>query len=722
MRELLLVWAAPAVFSAAGAAFSVSGEIVERQGIARRSALVEQGIPVRPMPVAQAQALRLVGARGFVEPEAFNENGEVRWLRVTAVVDLAPRQRLPVRIEAGTADVPPLQLEENGGAIRVDTPHYQLVLRRPGHILLRAGGRELLNGNWSVELVGDARAILWGLYLREFVPESIAVEERGRYRATLLLKGRYTKNYRRQPTVEEPGRRFDCELRLHVNTIWPHLRFHWRLTNLTGTKTWLQRYALRLPLGADGGNVVAAAHFLEELGPGAGVARTPDGRHLLIGGLDMPHDGELMAGPAPRVWRQFHEGMSRTFEGTLLTNGSLEEARQQAAPLDLVLPPQYYSDVGALPEEGDPVTFGEWRSTVERSAEWLLRHQWLGTLWWGEWYREWDETRGMGVQDTANGHSSLAPLYHYWRTGDGRFLVCARRAAQFTYDVQITRTERSLGWMFHTRRNLFDELGWIHPRYQRARGALVTSHVILYPWARREVIQTIRNFYSKIFDERGIPCGWDERTGKRTAEPAGVDTSNFMEALVDCYRETGERWFLDAALKMSRWTAERWKLRHATPQDNWNWNLSQYALRGLVALYRATGDELARDTAIEIARVTLNNKSPRGSVMLDGMGGRKIDNVFYHAWITTAVTRFAPQGQQMLEELYRIVRADAACQREDGSFLLEHGVESGLPTAWTSFYDAKSLVAYLPVLAARRAALGLAPDSQPAVCGGLWFQ
>ncbi|MGC8793765.1 MAG: hypothetical protein ACP5U2_10285, partial [Bryobacteraceae bacterium] len=306
--------------------------------------------------------------------------------------------------------------------------------------------------------------------------------------------------------------------------------------------------------------------------------------------------------------------------------------------------------------------------------------------------------------------------------GDGRFLVCARRAAQFTYDVQITRTERPPGWMFHTRRNLFDELGWIHPRYQRAKGALVTSHVILYPWARREVIETIRNFYRRIFDEQGVPRGWDERRQSRSQDPDGVDTSNFMEALVYCYRETGERWFLDAALKMSRWTAERWRHRHANPQDNWNWNLSQYALRGLVALYQATGDALARDTAIEIARVTLNNTSPRGSVMLDGMGGRKIDNVFYHAWITAAVTRFAPQGGQMLEELYRIVRSDAACQREDGSFLLDHGTESGLATQWTSFYDAKSLVAYLPVLAARRAALGLQPAAEPAVCGGLFFQ
>src|SRR5438445_250126 len=50
------------------------------------------------------------------------------------------------------------------------------------------------------------------------------------------------------------------------------------------------------------------------------------------------------------------------------------------APLDIVLPAQYYSDVKALPEQGDPVTFGEFEAAIKRSAEWLLSHQWRGTV------------------------------------------------------------------------------------------------------------------------------------------------------------------------------------------------------------------------------------------------------------------------------------------------------------------------------------------------------
>jgi hypothetical protein len=195
-----------------------------------------------------------------------------------------------------------------------------------------------------------------------------------------------------------------------------------------------------------------------------------------------------------------------------------------------------------------------------------------------------------------------------------------------------------------------------------------------------------------------------------------------MEALVYCFRETGDRWYLNEALKMSRWTANRWQHRHDSPADNWGWNLSQYALRGLVSLYQVSADTLVRDTAADVARKTLNNKSPRTSTMIDAMGGRKIDNVFFHAWITAYVTRFAPQGRRMLEELYDIVRQDLACQREDGMFVIDHGIKAGKPTRWTSFYDAKSLVAYLPVLSARMAAVGLTPKSGGATCGTLWFE
>jgi hypothetical protein len=722
MKQFLTLIVVPSILCAGSSWTDVQGLIAERDGIDRKATLMEQGIPIKPLPLHEAQSLRLAGAPGFVEPEARDENGNVSWLRVTALVAIPANGRYRIRIEKGTPTAPKIKLSTGESGIVAQTPHYRLTLRKPGRIELIAGGRKLLDGNWSVELTGDARAIIWGLYLREFTPDSIEVEDQSDNRAVFLMKGRYTKNWRKQTNMEEPGRRFDCELRLHVNALSPNVRFAWRVTNLTGTKTWLERYALRLPLGPAADRLIVTADFLEDLGRGAGVRRGEDGRFLLHGGLDMPQDGSMLAGPAPDVHRLFYEGMSRTFEGALITSGSRQEAAEESAPVDLVLPPQYYSSVKALPEEGDPVTFGDWKTAVDRSAEWLLAHQWRGTLWWGEWYREWDETRQMAIEEASNGNSSLAPLYHYWRTGDARFLRCAKRAAQYTYDIQLSKSEGQQGRMYHTRRHMFDELDWIHPRYQRAKGGIVTSHVILYSASRREIIQTIRSYHEHMFDQDGIPHSWDRRTRKPVKEPDGVDTSNFMEALVYCFRETGDRWYLNEALKMSRWTSDRWRHRNDSPADHWDWNLAQYALRGLVSLYQASADTLVRDTAVDVARKALNNKAPRTSTTLDGVGGRKIDNVFFHAWITASVTRFAPQGRQMLEELYDIVRQDVACQREDGMFVIDHGMEAGKPTRWTSVYDAKSLVAYLPVLSARMAAEGLALKPGKATCDRLWFQ
>lgn len=665
----------------------------------RTSSLLEQGIPVPPMPVAEARQLRLRRADNqpllaAIEPEGFDEQGRVRWVRVTAQVAVPARGHLPVVLERGEAATPPaFSLRQSEGAITVETPDYQLAVRAPGHIDLRLAGRPVLAGPWALDLVGDARAILWGTYLRDFELLGVSVEEQGPHRATILLRGRCAKNQRKAPTSLEPGREFAAELRLHVTSLSPVIGFAWRVTNLTGSKTWLQRYALRLPLSDEAAPLTVKADFLEDLGPGAGVRR--EGRALLIGGLDMPPDGVLYGGTMPAVHRLFHHGMSRTFTGTLVPPG-----REPGGGLDLVLPPQYYSDTGALPELGDPVGAGEFGEAVRKAAEWLLRTQWRGTLWWGEWWREWDETRNMGVQEAGNGHSVLAPLYHYWRTGDARFLDCARRSFAYTVDVQLFKGEDKQGRMFHTRRHLFDELDWIHPRYQRATGGLVASHVFLAAPARREIVQTIRSFHDRMFDERGVPHDWDVHANRRSGHEAGVDTSNFMEALIGCYRETGDRTFLERARTMSRWTAARWGERGRRPGDDWNWNLINYALRGLVALYEVDRDPAVGELAAAMTRAVLANPSTNGMELIDGVGGGELHFTFYHAWISTRVAKFAPAGAAMTEKLLGYVRREVARQRPDGLWALERGSEAGLPTRWTSYYEAKSLVAYVPVLAA----------------------
>jgi hypothetical protein len=700
---------------------------MERDGLARKATLIEQGIPVQPMAKADVQKIRIEGAsgelmRGYVEPEAYDEKGMVRWVRVGAVVAVGAGGRVPVRlVPFDTRRSPTVQVQRDADRIAIRTPQYLLTLRSPGEIHLSAGQKDLLKGQWSIDAVGDARTILWGGYYRPFEATGVEVEEETPDRTTVLLRGVIAKNQRKAPQSLEKGMRIDCELRLHVNGLTPEIRYEWRITNLTRVRTWLQRYALRLPLVADsswksltpdsalissdGATLAVTADFVSDLGTGAGLEmlRQSEGAAVALGGLHMPPDGGYYSGKAADIHRLFHHGMSRTFSGALIPGGTAAAAAEALARMDLVLPPQYYSDTGALPEQGDPVTFGEFGEAIRKSAEHLLATQWRGTLFWGEWYREWDETRDMGVQETMNGHSALAPLYHYWRTGDARFLHCARRSAAFTWDIQMFKGEEEQGRMFHTRRHLFDELGWIHPRYQRATGGLIASHVFLNAPARREIVQTIRSFHQRMFDERGVPRGWDKTANRRGAGEDGVDTSNFMEALTYCYRETGDRQFLEWALQMSRWTAERWKVAGKRKGDDWNWNLTNYVLRGLVTLYETSRDPEVRDLAIEICRTTLENDSRNIADLRNGVGGGNLHFVFYHAWISTRVAKFAPDGEKLIRMLVPIVRREVALQRHDGLFTLEHGYESGIPTRWTSYYEAKSLVAYVPVLAAHLA-------------------
>jgi hypothetical protein len=702
-----------------------TGKIMERTGIARRGSLLEQGVPIPPMPPAEAAKLVLRRADGrtmpaSVEPESKDPEGRVNWVRVSALVSVPANGSVPVRLEtADSQSAPALNLRQSAGTIAIKTSSYELTLTNPGQIELRAGGRSLLSGNWGVDLIADTRGLLWGTYLREFTPAAITIEEQDATHATLLLRGYVGKNFRKDPKKEEPRRRFDCELRLFVSSLSPEIRYSWRLTNLTGTKTWLQRYAFKLPLVTKAAGSQAfpgslritlpqpfaiTADFIRDLGKGAGLRLTPDRTAVLVGGLDMPPDGGYYVGSVPDIHRLFYNGMSRSFSGALITSGSAESAAEAAAPLDIVLPAQYYSDVNALPEKGDPVTFGEFAGAIQKSAEWLLQHQWRGSLFWGEWYREWDQSRDMGTQEASNGNSPLAPLYHYWRTGDARFLRCAERSAQYVWDVQLSKSEEDQGRMFHTRRHLFDELDWIHPRYQRATGTLVSSHVMLNPVMRREVVATIRSFHEHMFDEEGIPHDWDKVKHQRSPVLAGVDTSNFMEALSYCYRETGDRQFLNWALAMSKWTGKRFEERGRVKGDDWNWNLANYALRGLVTLYETSGDESVKDLAIRMTRATLANMSADTGDIQNGMGGGDRHFVFYHAWISTRTAKIAPDGKEMTKRLLQAVRREVKNQTPDGVFPIDHGMESGKNTIWASYYDPKAFVAYVPVLTAHLAA------------------
>jgi hypothetical protein len=703
--------------------YLVSGSVPERAGVTRSAYLLRQGLPIPPRPEADIRGFCLENAEGkclpaIIEPESRDENGKVRWLRVEVPLSIPAWRsaKLTLRRDAQPAPVPQIRKEPLSGGWRFTTSRYSVEFRNPDLIKLTAGGATLLEGRLDFQVFSDVHSIIGGggatTILTPFRAAGFEIREETPGRAVVIFRGRVPKQkvYSYVKGEVDSVRGFDCEARFYLNSLSGTLHFQWRLTNQSGWKSWIERYALLLPvppsfrvtaneagirqnLGSwavleNGGTRMAAiAPFVPDLGPGAGM-RLENGS-LLHGGVDMPIDGAI-TGRIPQVHRWFHYGMSRTFSGALLIGGTADDARAGVLPLHFQLPAQYYSETGVLPERGDKLTNGEFDDQISRAANWLLENQWRGTLWGGEWWREYDLTRQQGAEEASNGNSAVAPLYHYYRTGDGRFLECARRAAFYTYDVQFNRARTGPGPFLHARRHLLDEQDWVHPRYQRLTGALIASHSLLATIEREELIAALRGYTDKLMDEQGRMLDWDKRAN-RPGGPAGVDTSNIMEALVECWRESGDASFLEKARRMSRWTMGQWRDRKP---GTWNWNLSQYVLRGLVAVGRATHDQQVIDTSIGIARDVLGGQSEAD-----------LHFAFYNAWMAAELNR-AFGASLPLDRFLDVTRRSLDRMGPDGNFPV------ALPEAWapypsvrSSYYDSKAFVAYIPSLTARLAAM-----------------
>jgi len=664
----------------------------------------------------------------IIEADGQTPDGRVRWLRVQARLDLNANQRLPLRIVQGNGfPLTPLHVIREDKTILISGAGFRARFDGRSNVRLTFGDQPVLDGPVAVQLYPDARSLINAggktTVLAPFEPAGIELIQQSPYRATVVLRGRCPKQkpYNSRPGDNDPKLGFDVEVRFHFSALSDIIDFDWRAVNQTGYKAWLERYVLLLPVPRD--SVIMAsermegapsrwlqfrgfgvtAPFAQDLGEGGGMHLAAG--ILAHGGLRMPQDG-VIGGAVPSVHRLFHDGMTRTFSGKLCPG---ECAAQSVDVPHVVLPPEYYSRLGLLPEAGDPPNTGEFATAIARSAQWLLDKQWRGTLWWGEWWREWDVTRGQGAEEASNSQSLLAPLYHYFRTGDRRFLDASERAAWFVYDVQQTRRKAGFGPMLHTRRHLLDELDWIHPRYQRVAGPLLASHLLLANRERGDIIATIRNFTVNIQSDDGTPYNWNDKANRRDDTETGVDTANMIEALTAAWRETGDSFFLDRARGYARWTVKKWKTR--TDDKFWNWNLTRYVLTGMLAICRAAEEhpgaiperDSFRQTAIEIGRHTITH--PELATVEGTIAGGELHYVFYHAWLGSEVSRLAGDDS-LLKPLLEKVREQMARQALDGSFPMEMGsLWSQYPHTVISYYDPKSVVAYIPVLSARLAAL-----------------
>lgn len=728
--------------------------------------VVEQGIPVDPIAPEDVNDLRLLDEEGRVltasiEADGADQHGRVVWVRVAATVGAGDgrERRLTLASRPGLSqDVLPWNIGSKNDRITVANSCYTLNVANPGHIRLATARGVLLDGDVRFQLWPDARSIVGAgagtCRLAPFIPQEWTVEERSAARCVVLLKGRVPKYaaYTGDPDDLDPTAQFDCELELICHAFSPVIRFRWRIENHTVWQAFLERYAVVLPLasgaevvGGDrsddgkflghtslrtpGGALTVTAGFVEALGPGAGISvercenlgnitiddvaasaaggtfephrylaaerDTGVGLDIVQGGINPPHDGD-MAAVNPEVHRLFYLGMGRTFDGALLIDCDDDRLAAEMNPVYFELDPDYYSRVGALPENGDPVYFGEFKDQVFAAAEWLLEKQWRGTLWWGEWWREYDIYRRQGVESTANGNNPLGPLYHYWRTGDARFVTCAKRSMEFVYDVQLSKRRTGLGSFFQSRRFLIDKMEWVHMRYQRIEGLMKMAHFLGDRRLRLKVIDAMSTYARNLMMPNGGPgYGKGGPDGKRVL--AGSDCTNFGEVLGILYRETRNSEFLEMAKKMARWTIRE--------MDKWDWDSNignsygwHFLMRGMLSTIKLTGNKRFRDWYIDMAR--RNMTYPMEDIKF----------VHWMNWLIVEAEKMSGETW-MLDVLRENAIKLLSNQQSNGGMGKEMQYPwSKWPSRWEYIYDTKGVVAYVPVMAARRKAVGASAE------------
>ncbi|MCX8052942.1 MAG: hypothetical protein N3B12_03970, partial [Armatimonadetes bacterium] len=523
----------------------------ESRGYARRGYVVEQGIPVLPITSEEAGRVTITDQHGrpvpaSIEPEGFDQNGRIRWLFVSMPVDLPAGGEARFQLCEGiTASEPGIRVESDGSRIIVENRYFEIEFASPGNIRLSTSKGLLLDGEVGFDIRSDARSAVGNLRPVYYEPRGYEILQQTDRRVKIILRGAYRAWVPKGFDID-PDRGYYADLEFIIHSESPVIRLRWRITNLMRFNCpymWLDRYVLSFPL-ANGGGVVrgelseesknlgrwasvecpggvlaCAFSFADWLGKGAGV-EVVDGR-IGHGGINPPPDGGF-GGKHPDIWRKFYYGMSRTFEASLLVDPVDDQIGAELNPIPLILSPQHYSDTRALPENGSQVTFGEWKGQVERAAQHMLDTQWRGTLWFGEWWRERDVDHDLGIEETNSGNSALAPLHHFYRTGDWRYWESAKMSYYYTYDIQFCKQGLTLSFFpsregviggrvegygpyMHTRRFLLDHQEWFHPRYQRVAGIIEPSHLFGDGEARNWTLWLLRYWAENYVADDGSP-------------------------------------------------------------------------------------------------------------------------------------------------------------------------------------------------------------------------
>lgn len=688
-------------------------DINEFHGVSRNGYMIEQGVPVPGISPEQTQTLGVIDESGNsvsanVQIEHIDPTGKVRWMLVSLPVDVAANSSKTYYLAPGSGEPAgsTLTLHESSNGITIKTDCYTAIFTNPGHISLATDKGTIIDGTAGFTLLPDARSKVGNCRPLYYEPLGFEIIEQSPKRVHLLLKGVY-RSLRPKDTTVDPVQRYDADAEFIIYADSPVIKFRWIITNFLRfncSYMWLLKYTFSLPLaegsaivagdevpGEDkfgrwatvstpGGNLAMTFPFYGWLGKGAGI-EVSDGR-IAQGGINPPVDGGF-GGKSPDIWRKFYYGMSRSFEGALLIGPSQADLESELNPLAITLNPQHYSECSELPEDGSRVTFGPWKDIIDRTADGLIENQWKGTLWFGEWWREWDIDMNMGVEETNSGNSAMGPLYHFYRTGDYRFFESAKMSYYYTYDLQFCKQEDGFGPYMHTRRFLLDHQEWFHPRYQRVGGMIRCSHFFGDKVYRDKVIWFLRYWGENYVAEDGAPLTPNRDGTKNKCTESAM--SNFADSLIYAYLETGDKWFLDKAKLIGDWVV------HGV--DNvegflFNNNDTRYIMRGLLPLCQITGEQKYINTYCKIARWTARRQEEHN------------DYVTFHIYYLSQGYKWCGD-QSLLDAAVKLAEWTFSRENKDnpGTFPFGRRDCTNNPTRWRCHYASKALVSYLPVLA-----------------------
>ncbi|MFQ3549506.1 MAG: hypothetical protein SNJ70_07110 [Armatimonadota bacterium] len=709
----------------------------ESRGLSRKNYLAEQGIPVPKITEQEAKQLIVVDSNGNpakfnIQIESTDYEGLVKWVLVSVVVDLkANEEKIFVLKDSGSkvvfdndtlniSDIPSLSV---GHIFTVKNKYYSFELTNNADIKLITDKGTILDGKLDMSLITDARSAVGNLRPVQYEPESYEIIEKTPKRTRVLLRGIQKAWVPKNPGKFDKHHKCDVDIEFTFYADSPVIRFKWCFTSLMRFNCpymWLKRYVFSLPLteGAcvidgdkvenqdkfgewvlldtPGGTLAMAFPFYEWLGVGGGI-EVKDGR-IGQGGINPPVDGGF-GNKNPDIHRKIYYGMSRTFEGSIMVGADVDQAKSEAKPICIIVSPQHYSDCGELPENGSKVDFGPFKEVTERAANWLRDNQWKGTFWFGEWWREIDIDDMLGIEEVNSGNSALAPLYHFFRTGDYAFFECAKMSYYYTYDLQFCKRIDGDGPYMHTRRFLLDHQEWFHPRYQRVGGIIKPSFLFGGKTLRDKTYWMLKFWGEKYVSDDGYLLSPERNGIQEKMEETAM--TNFIDSLMYAYNETADEFYLDTAKKIGDRVARM--AEENIDKLCENVNSTRYIQQGMLPLIRVTGDQKYIDAYVKVAEWTSTAKRHDHGTHYNA----------FHFNFASHAYKLSGKKEILINTLDQAKWVLSKESKElPGCYPFLNGNQYP-PARWICSYDQQAITAYLPVLATTLKEAGIEIDWEP---------